>query len=86
MKHSTARDFRHITSFKQLSDERTRLSFEVRLSRKKLDMALMEFNEIFSPLRLAGTLAREWMKPLLGSIRRRIQDYISGKTQQNREK
>jgi len=73
-------DYTHISSFKQLKEERIRLSYEVRLTRKKLDLSLMELSDVFSPIRLFSAVAREWVKPISRSIRHWLEDFIKGRS------
>jgi hypothetical protein len=73
-------DYAYISSFKQLREERTRLSYEVRLTRKKLDLSLMELSDIFSPIRLLGAVARQWVKPLSSSLRHWVENFIKGRS------
>ncbi|WP_062122475.1 hypothetical protein [Geofilum rubicundum] len=73
-------DYTYISSFKQLREELTRLSYEVRLTRKKLDLSLMELSDIFSPVRLLGAVARQWVKPLSASLRQWVENFIKGRS------
>jgi hypothetical protein len=80
MKLKMDTDYSHIGSFKQLREERIRLSYEVRLTRKKLDLSLMELSDVFSPLRLITAVAREWIKPLSSSIRQWLESFFRGRS------
>lgn len=80
MRTKVDNDYTHISSFKQLKEERIRLSYEVRLTRKKLDLSLMELSDVFSPIRLFSAVAKEWVKPISRSIRQWIEDFIKGRS------
>jgi hypothetical protein len=77
-------DYSYISSFKQLRQERIRLSYEVRLHRKKLDLSLMELSDVFSPVRLFTSVAREWIKPVSASIRHWIEDIFRGRSRRKK--
>ncbi len=77
-------DYTQISSFKQLKEERVRLSYEVRLTRKKLDLSLMELSDVFSPIRLFTAVAREWIKPVSRSIRHWLEDFIRGRSKREK--
>lgn len=79
MMHKMDNDYSHISSFKQLREERIRLSYEVRLTRKKLDLSLMELSDVFSPVRLFTAVAREWIKPVSASIRHWLENFFRGR-------
>jgi len=78
MSRKIEKDYTYIKSFRQLKEERLRLSYEIRLSRRKLDLSLMELGDIFSPIRLFSTVAKEWIKPVSKSIRYWLEDFFRG--------
>jgi hypothetical protein len=80
MKPNRDIDYSYISSFKQLREERTRLSYEVRLTRKKLDLSLMELSDVFSPVRLLAAVARQWVKPLSTALRQWVENLIKGRS------
>ncbi|GAO28746.1 hypothetical protein JCM15548_1870 [Geofilum rubicundum JCM 15548] len=50
------------------------------MTRKKLDLSLMELSDIFSPVRLLGAVARQWVKPLSASLRQWVENFIKGRS------
>ena len=77
-------DYTHISSFEQLKEERIRLSYEVRIIRRKLDLSLMKLSDVFSPVRLFTAIAREWIKPISASIRHWLEDFIRGRSRREK--
>ncbi len=56
--------YEHIDSFKKLSDAKMQLTYEARLSRRKMDMAIYEVHAALSPVRILSALLASSVKPL----------------------
>ncbi|ASB50683.1 hypothetical protein [Alkalitalea saponilacus] len=72
--------YHYIESFQELEEEKTRLLYEVRLARRKLDLSVMEFSAALSPMRLLSSALAEWIKPLSGALRQWIESKITGQS------
>ncbi|HKL71630.1 MAG TPA: hypothetical protein VJ855_03155 [Marinilabiliaceae bacterium] len=56
--------YEHIDSFKKLADAKMQLTYETRLSRRKMDMAIYEVRAALSPVRILSGLLTSSVKPL----------------------
>lgn len=61
--------FAHIDSFRALEAEKIRMYYEVKLSKRKIDIRIMEFEMLMNPMRLMPFLFSELIKPLTGNMR-----------------
>ncbi len=56
--------YEHIDSFKKLSDTKMQLTYEARLARRKMDLAIFEVRAALSPVRILSSLLTVSIKPL----------------------
>lgn len=70
--------YRHIDSFKKLSDAKMQLSYETRLSKHKMDLALFEVQSQLTPARIFSTIFATSIKPLSRGIVAWFKNFLSG--------
>ncbi len=58
-----------IESFSDLKNEKMRLTYEVKIARRKLDLAVLELGASLNPIRLASSLFGELLKPVTAGIK-----------------
>ncbi|WP_026475598.1 hypothetical protein [Alkaliflexus imshenetskii] len=68
-----------IESFSDLENEKMRLTYEVRIARRKMDLAILELGASLNPIRLASSLFGELLKPVTAGIRQWIEGVFSGR-------
>lgn len=61
--------FSYIDSFKALEAEKMRMYYEVKLSKRKIDMRIMELGTLLNPIRLLPFVFTEILRPLTGSLK-----------------
>jgi hypothetical protein len=61
--------FSHIDSFKTLEAEKMRMYFAVQLSKRKIDLRMMELGMMLNPMRLVPFLFTELIRPLVGNLK-----------------
>lgn len=61
--------FSHIDSFKALEAEKMRLYFEVKLSKRKIDLRMMELGMMLNPMRFVPLLINELIQPLVNNFK-----------------
>ena len=61
--------YAHIDSFGALQAEKMRMYYEVKLSKRKLDMDLIEMESIMNPFRMIPYFVSELVRPLAGNLK-----------------
>jgi hypothetical protein len=61
--------FSHIDSFKALEAEKMRMYFEVKLSKRKIDLRMMEMGMMLNPMRFLPYLVSKLVRPLAGNLK-----------------
>lgn len=74
--------YNHIDSFKALETEKMRMYYEVKLSKRKIDLRLMEMEMMLNPMRLMPFVFNEMLSPLVGNLK----DWFLGLFQRNKGK
>ncbi len=64
MKNKTNSSFNRIDSFNKIQLEKNRLSYEVKLSRKRLDLSVWELSAALNPSRIISVAVAELLKPI----------------------
>jgi hypothetical protein len=77
MKSSNITPYSDIESFEDLRNEKMRLSYEVRIAKRKIDVAVMELSSALSPVRLLSNLLAEWMQPISAGIKQWLEGFFS---------
>ena len=72
--------YEHIDSFKKLSDTKMQLTYEARLSRRKMDMAIYEVRAALSPVRILSALLTSSVKPISKGLFNWLGGLITRKT------
>ncbi len=61
--------FSHIDSFKTLEAEKMRVYYNVKLSKRKIDLRITELGLLLNPLRILPLIFSELVKPFAGNFR-----------------
>lgn len=70
--------YAHIDSFGALQAEKIRMYYEVKLSKRKLDLRIIELESMLNPMRLVPFFVSELVRPLAGNMKEWFLNLIHG--------
>jgi hypothetical protein len=68
MKNKDNSPYWNIHTFKQLTEEKTRLRYSIKYSEKKMELQMLELQYKLKPSRLLPDLANRWLSGMLRKI------------------